>query len=108
MAKSIIPGDRKRQCYICGKRCTTHVHHMIPGAGKEMSEAYGLKVNLCPECHTALHDRSVYYRQIKQFAEIQFLMHHPYTLWLQEFGKNYLVGNIGPFPFYGSINEFEH
>lgn len=101
MSKSIIPGDKKRHCYICGRNCTTQVHHMIPGVYRTQSEHYGLKVNLCPNCHYSLHDQSVYYREMKQYAEIVFLMHHPFTLWLQEFGKNYLVGRIGPFPFKG-------
>lgn len=100
--KSIIPNDRKRHCYICGRNCTTQIHHMIPGSYRQMSEAYGLKVNLCPECHGRLHDKSVRYREMKQFAEIQFLKHHAYTLWLQEFTKDYLVGPIGPFDFRGT------
>lgn len=99
--KSIIPGDRKGHCYICGRSGITQIHHMIPGSCRDASEEYGLKVNLCPDCHRNLHDRNYYYREMKQYAEIQFLKHHSFVLWREKFGKDYLVGRIGPFNFEG-------
>lgn len=101
MSRSIISGDRKRHCYICGRNCTTQVHHMIPGSYRGMSEKYGLTVNLCPQCHRELHDHSVHQWEMRQLAELEFIKRHPLTLWLQEFTKDYLVGPLGPFNFAG-------
>lgn len=102
MSKSIIPGDIKGRCYICGHGGITQVHHMIPGVYRDKSEKYGLKVNLCPPCHRALHDRGYNYREMKQYAQIIFLMNYSMELWSAEFCKNYLHGRIGPFNYAGT------
>lgn len=49
--KSIIPGNRKEQCYVCRRFCATEEHHIFGGPDRKVSEYYGLKVNLCEEHH---------------------------------------------------------
>lgn len=50
--KSIIPGNTKGICYLCGRHGYTHEHHIFFGKkNKNQSEEYGLKVYLCVECH---------------------------------------------------------
>lgn len=99
---SILPGDRKGRCYICSRIGPTQLHHVVPGSYKHACDRYGLTAFLCPECHGRLHSEGLYYRELKQFAQIQFLLRYSETLWLKEFYKNYLVGDIGPFPFKGN------
>ena len=48
--KSIIR-TKKGQCYLCGRYGPTEEHHIFGGANRTLSEKYGLKVHLCPECH---------------------------------------------------------
>ena len=54
--KSIIPGDEKGICFLCGRRAV-HVHHIFGAACRKASGRHGLTVNLCQECHAKLHDR---------------------------------------------------
>lgn len=102
MSKSIIPGDIKGRCYICGHGGITQVHHMVPGVYRDKSDKYGLMVNLCPPCHKALHDHGVHYRDMKQYAQIIFLKNYSMELWWHEFCKDYLIGRIGPFGYAGA------
>lgn len=47
-----ILGSRKGKCYLCGKYTKTEEHHIFGGtANRTLSEDYGLKVDLCLECH---------------------------------------------------------
>ena len=49
--KSILPGNRKDRCYLCGLPGPTEEHHIFGGPNRRLSEEYGLKVDLCRECH---------------------------------------------------------
>lgn len=48
--KSII--QKNNECYNCGCSGILEEHHIIYGtANRRNSEQYGLKVNLCYNCH---------------------------------------------------------
>lgn len=40
---------------MCGAYGNTEEHHIFEGSNRQMSEHYGLKVNVCRRCHTTLH-----------------------------------------------------
>ena len=46
-----ILGSRKGCCYLCGRYGQTEEHHIFGGSNRTLSEQYGLKVDLCLECH---------------------------------------------------------
>ena len=46
-----ILGSRKGRCYLCGEYGQTEEHHIFGGPNRPLSERYGLKVDLCLECH---------------------------------------------------------
>lgn len=47
-----ILGSRKGRCYLCSRYGQTEEHHIFGGtANRTLSEDYGLKVDLCLECH---------------------------------------------------------
>ncbi len=46
-----ILGSRKGRCYLCGRYTQTEEHHIFGGPNRTLSEQYGLKVDLCLECH---------------------------------------------------------
>lgn len=59
-----ILGSWKGYCYLCGQYGQTEEHHIFGGPNRTLSEQYGLKVDLCLECHQfgphAVHkDRAV-------------------------------------------------
>ena len=49
--KSIIAGNEKGRCFLCGKYTRTESHHIFGGGFRKKSEYYGLKVELCHWCH---------------------------------------------------------
>ena len=75
--KSVIPGNRKGICYLCGKHGYTHEHHIFFGKGnRRNSEEYGLKVYLCVECHEtgpeAVHTCERTRRYLEKIAQKEF------------------------------------
>lgn len=94
--QSIIPGNQKGYCYICGRYCQTEDHHIFFGTGnRRNSEEYGLKADLCPECHrygpNAAHESAEtadYLHRIGQQAfEDQIGSREQF---IEIFGRNYL------------------
>ena len=49
--RSIIPGNRKGVCFICGKIGYTEEHHIFEGSNRNASELHGLKVDICLDHH---------------------------------------------------------
>lgn len=50
--ESIIPGDRKDRCYICGSHINIENHHIFFGSrNRDNSDWCGLTVHLCLEHH---------------------------------------------------------
>ena len=66
--ESILQSERK--CFICGREGTLDIHHCISGvSNRKHSEEYGLKIFVCRECHTMVHNKRDVEIQIKQFAQ---------------------------------------
>lgn len=91
-----ILGSRKGRCYLCGKYTKTEVHHIFGGtANRTLSEDYGLKVDLCLECHQfgkhAVHkDPAVQDELHKQGQEAFEEQIGSRTEFIKIFGRNYL------------------
>lgn len=49
--KSIMEHGKADYCYLCGRMGYLEEHHIFGGPNRKHSEALGLKVHLCPECH---------------------------------------------------------
>ena len=75
--ESIIPGDKKGRCYICGSHVNIQNHHIFFGNGNRKNSDYcGLTVHLCLEHHkegkmSAHKNREVNYR-LRQIAQRAF------------------------------------
>lgn len=48
--KSVIPGDKKNVCFVCG-RVAYETHHIFGASDRDVAEKYGLKVYLCWDHH---------------------------------------------------------
>lgn len=99
--KSVIPGNREHECFIC--RCVgTESHHIFGGSDRDVSERYGLKVNLCDQ-----HHRGTYGAHGREGKPIQDYLHQtgqetiediwrregtddPRARFIREFRKSYL------------------
>lgn len=71
----------------------TDTHHCIHGYGRrELADKDGLTVRLCKRCHTLLHDKGRYDKELQQIAEEAWLKHNNATIpdFINRYGKNYL------------------
>lgn len=55
--ESLLQNKESRICYLCAKggdyswKQVLEEHHIFGGPNRHLSEEYGLKVYICPECH---------------------------------------------------------
>jgi len=81
---SIIPGNRKGKCFICGREGYTEEHHIFEGSCRPASEANGLKVDICLDhhrgfngVHTARGEKlKEYLHEVGQQAYEEYKMKH--------------------------------
>ena len=63
--ESIIPGDRKDRCYICGSHINIENHHIFFGSrNRDNSDWCGLTVHLCLEHHKEGRISAHKYREV--------------------------------------------
>lgn len=88
-------------CYLCAALHNdytykpTQEHHVMFGSGqRELSEKYGLTVQLCMEHHKegpeAAHNNQAIRELLCRDAQEVFAMEYPELDWMQIFKKNYL------------------
>jgi len=99
--KSVIPGNRPNECFIC--HCVgTEEHHIFGASDRKVSEKYGLKVNLCWEHHYGRYGaHGMDGKQIQEYLHqvgqerieeiwIKEGEKYPRARFIEEFRKSYL------------------
>lgn len=94
---TIIKGDKKDRCFLCGRSDWIEAHHIFNGtANRKKSEKYGLTVHLCHWCHNE-PPNGVHYNQetdtrLKQIGQKAAMDEYGWTIddFREIFGKNYL------------------
>ncbi len=107
--KSIIQTGRIKECYLCREEADRlgyygelphtglHRHHFMHGtANRRKAEQYGLWAYVCVTRHheygpEAPHSNVEVDKKLKQAAQRIFEEKYGRALWMQEFGKNYLL-----------------
>lgn len=103
MRESIMQGDMKGRCYLCGAYCPTEKHHIFGGANRMRSERLGLYVHLCHSCHNeppnGVHFNATRNNVLRKRAQRAFEERFMYenrcgqddarTAFMREFGRNY-------------------
>ena len=87
--KSIILNDSADKCFICG-RYPQHIHHMLHGIYRKMADKYGLTCHLCCECHTLLHDKGVFDKELQREAQLAFEDKYSHQEFMEVFGRSFL------------------
>ena len=94
MSESIL--STERQCYVCGSVYPLHRHHVFFGEGnRDLSEAWGCWVYLCPQHHTMSNYSAHLNRQLdldlKRACQTK-LEENGWTRerFIRTFGKNYI------------------
>lgn len=92
--KSIISGNEKGTCYLCGHIGQTEEHHIFCGSNRRFSESHGLKVYLCPCCHRdnkkGVHSDKEKAQYLHEIGQREFEKTHSHKEFMMIFGKNYL------------------
>lgn len=102
--KSILHPKDSGYCYLCAlldgdyTYKYTEEHHILFGSGqRELSEAYGLTVQLCMKHHKgfpyAAHDNREIRELLCKKAQETFMEEYPELDWMKIFKKNYLSTN---------------
>lgn len=77
-------------CYLCGSQISEE-HHLIFGRGmRELSEQYGLVIQLCRACHEEMHRNKVMMAWSKAEGQRRFEAEHGHEEYMKIFGRNYL------------------
>ena len=94
---SIITGNEKGKCFICGRHMPTESHHIFFGAAnRKLSEKFGLKVDLCHECHNeppnGVHFSNIQCRFLQKIAQSEAMRYYGWSKdeFMQIFGRNYI------------------
>lgn len=100
--ESLLQNKESRICYLCARggyyswKTVLEEHHIFGGPNRHLSEEYGLKVYICPECHRtsarAVHQdpagaANCYLQEAGQKA---FEENFPELNFREVFGRNYL------------------
>ena len=99
--KPSILQDRDHTCYLCvllnkdyRKHRILHEHHIFGGPNRTHSEAYGLKVYLCPEHHMtgtlAVHTCKETMDLLHKIGQREFERTHSREEFRNIFGRSYL------------------
>lgn len=89
MARSIIPGDDTERCFICRRYRPEHVHHVLHGSYRALADRYGLTVHLCIRCHSDLHDKGLYDKELEEIGQEAFEAEYGHDEFMRIFGKNF-------------------
>lgn len=93
---SIISGNEKGKCFICGRYCRTEQHHIFGAGNRKKSEKLGLKVDLCHDCHNeppnGVHFNAENNNRLKAIGQkVAMLAYHwDKEDFIKEMGRNYL------------------
>ena len=93
---SIITGNEKGKCFLCGRVCQTEEHHIFNSYNRKKSEKYGLKVDLCHNCHNeppnGVHHNILTNARLKALAQQSAMLAYHWTTadFIRIFGKNYI------------------
>lgn len=89
-----------RECWLCGRNGSADPldrHHIFGGARKELSEKYGLMVDLCHhDCHIfgseAVHNNKENMQKLHEYGQRLCMERHGMSKeeFIYLFGKNYL------------------
>lgn len=96
MRKSILAGNDKGVCFLCGKWTATENHHIFEGGNRKKSDKDGLTVFLCHYCHNESPNGVHFNRELdihlKQIGQKAWVEHYNKTVedFIREYGKNYL------------------
>lgn len=98
---SIMQHKDDKRCYLCmllennyREHTRTEEHHVIFGDEKWVSDAFGLRVNLCQRHHrespVAVHKNQELAELLKKHAQQAFMEEYPHLRWQDFVEKNYL------------------
>ena len=84
--------DKRRQCFICGSHYPLERHHVIHGHGRrKQADRFGLVVYLCHKCHTELHDKGTWDKELQRYGQMVFERDHGTREEFRKiFGRSYL------------------
>lgn len=89
-AESVICTNKKI-CYLCDRHGKTTPHHLLEGPDRAQSNADGLIIHLCFDCHRKAHDDGQTEQELHRFAQRWYEEHiGTRAEFMSKYRKNYL------------------
>lgn len=87
-----IMEHRPLQCYRCHRYADTARHEIFGGALRSKSKQYGLWINVCPDCHQAIHGSGELQAEYHKRGQLAAMAHYHWTKddFRHRFYKNYV------------------
>lgn len=83
-------------CFLCKKWSWMEEHHIFGGSNRNKSEKYGLKIDLCLDCHKegkqSAHKCADTAQKLHEYGQKKYMEEHNASIddFRKVFGKNYL------------------
>ena len=78
-------------CYICKEEdCETARHEIFGASNREFSKKLGMWINVCPRCHSLIHQNPLDYIPLKEEGQRIFEREYGHERFMAVFSRNYL------------------
>lgn len=79
-------------CYHCHNTGLTVRHEIFGGALRSKSKQFGLWLNVCPQCHAAIHDSGEMQEHYHRLGQLRAMAAYGWTVpeFRRRFYKNYI------------------
>lgn len=77
-------------CYICKTYCETARHEVYGASNRDFSKKLGMWIDVCPRCHSLIHNNPVDHIPLKQEGQRIFEREYGHERFVAVFSRNYL------------------
>ena len=88
---SIVRAYETDACFICDSMGDLVRHEIYGASNRQKSKAYGLWVNLCPQCHAKVHEQPEKYAWLKVIGQRYAMNWYDWSVedFRKRFGRSY-------------------
>lgn len=78
------------ECYLCHKQGSLQRHEIYGASNRTFSKALGMWINVCPCCHSKIHNNPLDFIPLKEEGQRIFEREYGHERFMAVFSRNYL------------------
>ena len=78
------------ECYLCHKQGALQRHEIYGASNRDFSKKLGMWIDVCPRCHSLIHNNPVDHIPLKQEGQRIFEREYGHERFVAVFSRNYL------------------